>query len=238
MTKKPILPQEIFSFHSFCLPFYQIPFYLFGKRRYKKVKGLVHSEFLIPMSLGLPLFSWKRYKISGLVLFALWQTEEDLNQFLLSKESKWMQSGWHVRLRMIRRWGKIQELAEATVFGRTSNPDQTTISITLARLKLTELLRFTKWGKPVESQVKNHPGKQMAFAAFRPPRHFLTFSIWKTETDIVQMVNGNDPRKDGIEHREAMAERKRKDFHFEFTTLRFEILGGNGLELGINSKSV
>lgn len=220
--------QEIFSFHSFPVPLYQIPWYLFGNRFFRKSRGLIHSECLIPMLLGESLFSWKRYRIQEVVVFALWNSEKDLNDFLEKHKQGQIQKGWHLRLRMYRRWGSISEFSLARVNDRISKLDSTTVAITLARLKLKELFRFTKWGKPVETQVRNHPGKQKAFAAFRPPRHFLTFSVWDTEADMIQMVQGKNPNRDGSEHKEAMEERSKKDFHFEFTTLRFEIVGESG----------
>ncbi|XDD47629.1 hypothetical protein AB3N60_05995 [Leptospira sp. WS39.C2] len=222
--------QEIFSFHYLNIPFYKIPYYLFFKRSFKKLKGLNHCEFLIPMQLGEPLFGLRRYRLTEIAFLAFWETEENLNQFLSSSISKSFQTGWYVRLRLYRKWGEISEIVSATLYNRNSKNENTTVAITLARLKLTQLFRFTKWGKPVETQVRNHPGKQIAFAAFRPPRHFLTFSIWDSEANMIQMVTGKDPNQDGLQHKEAMLERNRKDFHFEFTTLRFELLGKHGLE--------
>lgn len=177
--------QEICSFHSFPVPLYKIPWYLFGNRSFRKSKGLIHSECLIPMLLGKSLFSWKRYRIQEIVVFALWNSENELNDFLEKHKQGQIHKGWHLRLRMYRRWGSIREFSPATVNNLISERDSTTVAITLARIILKEFSRFTKWGKQVESQVRDHPGKQMAFAAFRPPRHFLTFSVWDTEAEMI-----------------------------------------------------
>ena len=55
----------------------------------------------------------------------------------------------------------------------------------------------------------------------RPLNTFCTFSIWKSEEQMINMVNGKDNKKDGEDHKQAMIERARKPFHFEFSTMRF-----------------
>lgn len=57
------------------------------------------------------------------------------------------------------------------------------VAVTLAWMKLLQVPRFIRWGKPVEELVRDDP---------------------------------------------AMVERRRKDFHFEFTTLRFRAIGEYG----------
>lgn len=39
------------------------------------------------------------------------------------------------------------------------------------------------------------------------------------------MVHGTEPKTDGLDHKQAMLERNRNDFHTEFATFRFESLG-------------
>ncbi|PJZ85465.1 hypothetical protein [Leptospira harrisiae] len=216
--------QEIFSFHLIELRFFQFPYYLFFYLKGKKVKGLNHIERFVPMQLGESILSPKRYFFSRIVFLFHWKSEEDLEIFLNSLENDPMTSGWQIRLRLYRRWGKLKELDSAKLYSFHSELTKPITAITIARLKLSQLIRFTKWGKPVEKQVRNHPGKSIAFAAFRPFGNFSTFSIWNSEKEMLQMVHGRDSMKDGSEHKEAMIERNRKDFHYEFTTLRFEII--------------
>ncbi|MDZ4727531.1 MAG: hypothetical protein AABY22_02310 [Nanoarchaeota archaeon] len=234
MSQKPIPTQEVFSFHRFEVPIYKLPYYLFFYLKQKKIKGLIHSETLIPMELGESIFSKRRYHLTQIVLIAFWQTEEDLNLFLSQCQNYPIHSGWQIRLRLYRRWGKISELESATVYPKYSALETPMVAITLARLKLSHTIRFAKWGKPVEKQVRDHHGKHYAFAAFRPFRNFLTFSIWDSEKQMLQMVHGTEPKTDGLEHKNAMLERNRNDFHTEFTTLRFEILKELGRRGGID----
>ncbi|RYE74585.1 MAG: hypothetical protein EOO74_11300, partial [Myxococcales bacterium] len=91
---------------------------------------------------------------------------------------------------------------------------------------------FISWGRPVERQVRDHPGVTLALAAMRPPRTVSTFSIWQSGRAMTDMVMGRDrgpsPRDDVRRHAEAMRERERRDFHHAFTTLRFRPLSEHG----------
>ncbi|MDF3819376.1 hypothetical protein P3G55_05675 [Leptospira sp. 96542] len=220
--------QEILSFHCFNIPFYKLPFYLYFYPKRNKVSGLVHSESFLSMRLGEPIGNIRRYSFSKLAVLFYWRSEEDLEQFLITNQKNPIHSGWHIRLKLYRRWGKLQELGSANLYPKESASETPIVAITLARLKISQLFRFTKWGKPVEKQVRDHKGVKFAFAAFRPFRSFLTFSVWNSEREMVQMVQGVDPKLDGLEHKNAMLERNRKDFHTEFTTLRLEILEETG----------
>jgi hypothetical protein len=100
--------------------------------------------------------------------------------------------------------------------------------VTLARLRLPQVPRFIRWGKPVEELVRDHPGTTLALAAMRPPRTVSTFSVWRSQREMTDMVGGHGSVPGAERHARAMVERDRKDFHFEFTTLRFRALGEQG----------
>ncbi len=55
----------------------------------------------------------------------------------------------------------------------------------------------------------------------RPLQLFSTFSVWETENEMLNMVQGNKEQMGGMNHKEAKQERSRKSFHHEFTTMRF-----------------
>ena len=88
-------------------------------------------------------------------------------------------------------------------------------------------LRDRAIAQAVERQIKDHPGKTCARVAYRPANVFSTFSIWQSEDAMVGMVGGRQI-SDGRDHREAMVERARVPFHFEFMTLRFAPLSQHG----------
>lgn len=173
------------------------------------------------MNLGEPVLSAPRYNFQSFAFFAWWRDEDSLEEFLRQPSHHFFEDGWHVRMKLYRRWGKIAALENAIVDPSLAVPNKPMVAVTLARLKLSETLRFTKWGKPVESQVRDHKGQTLALAALRPLNTFSTFSIWKNESEMLSMVQGKNKINDGESHKLAMQERTRKDFHHEFSTMRF-----------------
>jgi hypothetical protein len=210
--------REIFSFHLMKLPLRKVPSFLFGS--VNKISGLKHSERFLTMNLGAPIATPSRYNIQTAAFFAWWEDEQFLDEFLKSPFGIFFSSGWHVRMKLYRRWGQISELKNAVVAPELANQDKPVVAVTLARLNLLQTTRFIKWGRPVEKQVRDHRGQAMAFAAIRPLNTFSTFSIWKSESEMINMVYGRK-QQDGDSHKLAMEERNRKDFHHEFTTMRF-----------------
>lgn len=180
------------------------------------------------MNLGEPIVSTPRYNFTTIAFFARWNDETAISDFLNRPSNRFLLDGWHVRMKLYRKWGAVSELANSFVAESESKFDGPVVAVTLARLRLSETIRFAKWGKPVERQVKNHPGNRLAYAAIRPLTTFSTFSVWDNETEMLNMVRGRNQIRDGESHREAMGERSRRDFHHEFTTMRFKPLGEFG----------
>lgn len=209
--------REVFSFHLRRVGVVGLPRALFGRLA---APGLRHAESFFTMQLGAPVLSTRRYGWSEVGTFAWWQNEGALDAFLASAQGQSFAEAWHVRGRLYRRWGRVSEIDGATLYPDAAAPDAPVVAVTLARLRLTETLRFTRWGKPVERQVRDHAGKTLALAAMRPLATFCTFSIWRDEAAMVGMVQGRRESTDGTSHALAMRERSRKDFHHEFTTLR------------------
>jgi len=195
----------------------------------KTVPGLVHAECLIPMTLGRPVALPTRYRPHQIAVFACWENESAIDDFLgttaLGVE---LAKGWHVRMDFLRRWGHISELDGLPAVASEYDELQPVVAVTLARLKLTQALRFIRWGKPVEEQVRDDPATTIAMAAMRPLGTLSTFSIWKTQKAMIDMVNGHSTGPSAHRHTNAMRERNRKDFHHEFTTLRFRPISEHG----------
>jgi len=205
---------EIFSFHL-AHRFILSPLKLNG------VPGLNHWESFFAMHLGAPILSLARYRLQTFAFFAWWRNETFLDDFLQRPSYGFLGEGWHVRMRLYRRWGEITELRDAIADPSLAAPGSPVIAVTLARLRLLQTPRFIRWGKPVESQVRNHKGQTLALAALRPLNTFSTFSVWKNEAEMTGMVLGRNAFSDGESHHQAMQERARKDFHREFSTMRF-----------------
>jgi hypothetical protein len=189
------------------------------------VPGLRRAECMAVMALGSPIFSAARMQLRRLAVFASWESERAIDVFLSDTAlGRTLATGWHVRLDFLRRWGRVSEFDDLPASVGDADPEAPVVAVTLARLKLSETPRFIRWGKPVEELVRDHPGKTLALAAIRPPRTFSTFSVWRSLREMTNMVHGSDSVPGAERHVTAMVERRRKDFHHEFTTLRFRAL--------------
>lgn len=217
----PNSSQDIFSFHLLRLPLLKVPRFILSSKYKKNIVGLNHSESFLTMNLGESVISPPRYNLKTVAFFAWWREESFLDNFLNEPSHQFFNNGWHVRMHLYRRWGQLTELQNADIHSNATAPDQPIVAVTLARLNLLETFRFIRWGKPVEKQVRDHKGQNLALAGIRPLNTFSTFSIWKSEAEMLNMVHGKNKLHDQEDHKLAMQERQRKDFHHEFTTLRF-----------------
>lgn len=195
----------------------------------RSTAGLVHAECLVPMTLGRPVALPWRYRPHQLAMFAAWQSEDSIDDFLRSSGlGRALAPGWHVRMEFVRRWGHISELDGLPLVARELADHQPVVAVTLARLRVSQARRFIRWGRPVEEQVRDDPATTFSLAAMRPVGTLSTFSIWKTQKAMTDMVHGRSAAPAAQRHASAMQERNRKDFHHEFTTLRFRPLSEHG----------
>ena len=193
------------------------------------VPGLQHAECLTTMQLGSPVLSPRRLQLTRLAIFAAWDSEEAIDDFLARPGlGAALADGWHVRMEFLRRWGHITEFDGLPISTGETDPDLPVVAVTLARLKHSQLFRFIKWGKPVEKLVRDDPATTISLAAMHPLNTVSTFSVWQSERAMTDMVRGHSEMPHPDRHAAAMQERNRKDFHFEFTTLRFRALSEHG----------
>ena len=180
------------------------------------------------MALGRRVTQPSRYRLGALAAFAAWEDESALEEFLASEGAAAFASGWHVRMEFVRKWGQMRGLDGLPKTAMELDDDNPVVSVTLARLRVAEAARFIRWGKPVERQVRDDPSTTIAMAAIRPLRTLSTFSIWRTQHALNQMVHGRRGDGSARPHADAMRERARKDFHHEFITMRFRALSEHG----------
>lgn len=194
------------------------------------VPGLQHAECMTQMTLGAPIVSPARMQLRHLAVFAAWESQDAVDDFLAATPlGRRLAEGWHVRLAFQRRWGHVRAFDGLPDAVGPQDPDAPVVAVTLARMRLPQVPRFIHWGRPVEALVRDHPAAVLATAAMRLPRTISTFSAWtslRAMTDMVRGHGGGVPAPD--RHATAMAERERRDFHFEFTTLRFRLLAEHG----------
>lgn len=195
----------------------------------QQIPGLKHAECMTRMTLGAPIVSPARMQLRQLTMFAAWESHDAIDDFLANTRlGGVLASGWHVRLAFQRRWGYVKAFDGLPANVGDQDPAAPVVAVTLARMKLPEVPRFIRWGKPVEELVRDHPGTTLALAAMRLPRTVSTFSVWASQREMVDMVRGHSAMPRPERHAAAMVERQRKDFHLEFTTLRFKPLAEYG----------
>ncbi|XBH22263.1 hypothetical protein V5R04_03275 [Jonesiaceae bacterium BS-20] len=119
-----------------------------------KSPGLLHIEVMANMELGAAVLSLKRMQLRCIAVFAEWESEAALETFLAAHPvGRRLNLGWHVRLAFLRRWGQVQEFAHLPEIAGRSIPSEPIVALTIARMRLPQLLRFIHWGRPVERQV-------------------------------------------------------------------------------------
>ncbi len=220
---------SVYSYHIVKLPLVSALRILLFPINSNTINGLVHAETMSAMILGSPLYSLSRFFNREIVVFAQWKNEDHLNNFLqFNSKGRLLTKGWHVRLEFLRQWGKIlgfQIQKQEFEMDMENNP---VVAVTIARMKYSQIPRFLRWGRPVEKQVRDDNGTTLSLASIRYPNVISTFSIWKTQKAMTDMVHGHSKMPQPKRHIKAMKERTRKDFHFEFTTLRFRPLAEYG----------
>ncbi len=220
---------SIFSFHLAKTTFATTAHSLLRPPTTASVPGLRQAECMTVMTLGSPILSPARMQLRHLAVFASWESAGALDSFLINTQlGRTLALGWHVRLEFLRRWGRVSEFDDLPASAGEVAPAEPVVAVTLARLKVTQVPRFIRWGKPVEELVRDHPGTTLALAAMRPPHTVSTFSVWRSQSEMIDMVRGQDSFPGTKRHAASMEERSRKDFHHEFTTLRFRPLTEQG----------
>lgn len=220
---------NIFSYHLVKIPFSLAIKGLFSDPIDKKTKGLIHFEYMAAMTLGSPIVSPSRFLIKQVVIFAQWENEVALENYLKKEKfGQILNKGWHLRLAFMREWGKISGFKIPEQKEKLEFPASPVVAVTIARMKPLAVPRFLHWGRPVEKLVRDHKGTLLSLASFKFPNTISTFSIWKTEKEMTNMVHGHSKTPKPKRHSNAMKERQRKDFHFEFATLRFKPLSEFG----------
>lgn len=201
-----------------------------------QIPGLIQSECMANMKLGASVFSPERMQLNHLSMFAAWESHEAIDHFYSETQlGKKFATGWHVRMTFLRRWGRVKEFDWLPESEGESDAAWPVVAVTLARMKIPEVPRFIRWGKPVEELVRDHPGTTLASASMRLPRTVSTFSIWTTQKEMSEMVHGKSHVDRPERHSHAMKERDRKNFHFEFTTLRFKPISEHGTWQGCSN---
>lgn len=220
---------SVFTYHLVKTNFLSALKLLFFPPKPKKTDGLIHIELMTAMTLGSKVYSPSRFLIRQIVVFAQWDNEAGIERFLEQNTfGKRLTKGWHVRLKFLRQWGKINGFKIPKPNEDFNESNDTVVAVTIARMKLLAVPRFIRWGRPVEKLVRDHPGTTLSLASMRLPNTVSTFSIWKSTKEMTNMVHGHSNVPKPKRHAQAMKERERKNFHYQFTTLRFKTISEHG----------
>ena len=193
------------------------------------IAGLQHAECLVLMRFGAPIVSLDRLQLQRFAMFAQWDDESALDRFLDTHAlGRRLAVAWHVRLQYLRRYGSIAALGDLPERAGTWDLEEAIVAVTIARMKLREVPRFLRWGRPVERLIANHPAALFSTGAQRPPHTISTFSIWRTVREMSEMVHGRSDVPNAHVHQAAMAEQRRRDFHHESAFMRFRPLSEYG----------
>jgi hypothetical protein len=224
-----MLGMPIFSFHLAKTTIATTAQALLRPPATRRLPGLRRMECMTVMALGSPIVSSARFQSRNLAVFASWDDEHAIDRFLVDDSlGRALAAGWHVRMEFLRRWGRVSGFDDLPAKAEDEDAAAPVVAVTLARLKLPEVPRFIRWGRPVEELVRDHPATTLALAAMRPPRTVSTFSVWRSLREMTDMVRGRDSVPGAHRHAAAMVERNRRDFHHQFTTLRFRPLAEHG----------
>tara|TARA_B100000508_G_C11459572_1_gene278503 strand:+ start:2251 stop:2841 length:591 start_codon:yes stop_codon:yes gene_type:complete len=183
---------SIFSYHLVKKPFLSAIKELFSNPISKNTKGLIHSEYMTCMTLGSRVLSPSRFLLGQVAIFAQWENEQALENYLdKNKFGRTLAKGWHIRLAFMRGWGAISGFKLPKMKEELENASSPVVAVTIARMKPFEVPRFIRWGRPVEKLVRDHSGTLFSLASLRFPNIVSTFSIWKTEKEMTNMVHGH-----------------------------------------------
>lgn len=221
--------KSLFTYHLVRLPFLSALKTILTPISPKTINGLIHAETMSAMQLGSSLLTSTRLFSRTIIVFAQWENESALIEFMHANSlGKKLSKSWYLKLRFVRQWGAISNFIIPDNKTEINDDSQPVVAVTLARMKYAEIPRFLRWGRPVEKLVRDHPSTTLSLASIRYPNLISTFSIWKTQKEMNEMVHGHSKVPQPKRHIQAMKERDRKDFHFEFTTLRFLPISEHG----------
>ncbi len=111
------------------------------------------------MTLGAPIaLPWRCRPVSNSSICSL-AKEYALDDFLSdSPLGRLLANGWHVRMEFVRRWGHIREFDSLPRVALELDDQQLSWLLHWLVCDLAGALRFIRWVKPVEEQVRDDPG--------------------------------------------------------------------------------
>lgn len=190
-----------------------------ARRRPKpgQVPGLLDSH-LAPAA-PLRTSAVPRVTLGRLALVSLWEDDVAIDAFEADHAvANVMSGGWRVRLEPLRRWGSWPGLPESLPTERTPGVDLPGpfAVVTLARTRMSQIVRFLRTSQPAESAAVAAPGFIWGTALAMPP-FFATVSLWESTRALSAYAYGRSQPA----HHDAVEIDKAKPFHHQSAFIRF-----------------
>ncbi len=166
-------------------------------------------------------------------LVAFWDDDASLDRFLAEDPlAEPFASGWHVRLAPLRAHGTWPGLDDDVSTGYRTDLRGPAAVLTVGRLRLSQLPRFVRVSAKAEGRVVQAPGLVWTSGFTKPP-FVATCSLWEDEDALSEYAYGAAQP----EHKDAIAEGRRKAFHNQQAFIRFRPYGSTGSLGGKNPLS-
>lgn len=177
-----------------------------------------------------PLASSRPPSVSRAGLIAFWDDEDAFDRFVDGNPiGERFAGGFQARLRPLRSYGSWPGLSADISTSRAVQHNGPVVVLTLARLRVSQAVRFVRASRPAERAVVAHDGMIWASAAVRPP-FLATVSIWRDSQATAEYAYGHQQPA----HRDAVSEQQRKDFHRQSAFIRFAPTRLDGTLAGTN----
>lgn len=182
----------------------------------KDVAGLRTAQVGVASRLGPSLFPALQPKRA--VLMAFWDDEAALDAYVASdpKLLSAFADGWSVRLEPLRVHGEWPGVPDDLPRARKVESEGPVVVLTLAKLKVSQALRFFRTTAIAEERLQRAGGLVWAMGFGKPP-FLATCSAWESADDAVTYAYGDEEPA----HPDAIAAQRSKDFHRESAFIRF-----------------
>jgi hypothetical protein len=163
-------------------------------------------------------------------LIAFWDDHDGFDRFLDGDPiGERFAGGFQARLRPLRAHGSWPGLPADVPQTRAVEHDGPAVVLTLARLRVSQVVRFLRASRPAERAAVASDGMIWGSAAVRLP-FLATVSIWQDARLAATYAYGRQQPA----HSHAISEQQRKDFHRQSAFIRFVATRLEGSLGGLN----
>ena len=150
-------------------------------------------------------------------LIAFWDDDDSADRYFESDPiGRQFSGGIQARMRPLRAHGSWPGLPAEVPVNRSVHHDGPVVVLTLARLRISQAVRFLRASRPAEKAATLDEAMIWGSAAIRPP-FVATMSIWENDRAATAYAYGQQQPS----HSKAIKDQKRKDFHHESAFIRF-----------------